>query len=905
VLSRGDSKKTDLLLKPEQLVAALSPKAEPRAPVRPSARDLALPGLRFQRPGEPAPEPAPAPHPVQSPIPSFFAPTLAAITDRIRQGLVAEPQKLLQLNPTRREAVARHLEVLAGTHGVAAGLKQEGLKAWIESRHLEFASQALSRYFGEVALFCLEQSILLKAWSDRGVRQWRREDLQDLNAALHGALRPQIPVDRDGWQFTRPNLYSWFKLPGEIQDLIWKEFSHWRIVDEGPELLVTMAQRLRGSSPAEVALYDEQIHRILWRVLLRTNSPDPQRGGRPPLAFSPTLREGSVVRSGPHPMGWYGFESDAFSLFLAEFSLLWWGPSAPPFWAPGSGMDGLARDQLALNLGLSAKPSLQQRIAEMEACDYAWVCEEEIVRGQARSQAANRLREEVDANPVLKRIRSGGTSRGHLQACVAISKLRPGGQMWWLREEPLHASDGAEALQFLLDRGRLIAEWDLTDVQLLFPVTPMARHLPRSLSLWARDSDVQARHAHQPLRIRVKGQLRSHVEIEPLLEDLMRPLSDDSAQVTRPGWRVFVQKSPQPQREWANHWPDPVGQEALELLERIRAGTRPMGSIATVRPAESQSARLRSSLMLEGNQRGFLLRQKERRLVCEPLSWGRPSEEDAHGFVVLLGDDSLSAPIRSYLESELTSFWLDQKAEIRGGRWVLREQDIKMLPVPAALLSHGARSSEDGFALPLPGEWEQLASQLTVRPRAVFEALQRLEGNAGPGSLAIRTEIQVRAARILDDLRFSQSRLSGSVTTEGRVIWRNLIRSCDSCEVGPITLHPEISVLSPQGPVPLQTPLVRIQRSSQGQWMVQLSTEVGASVILQFGNRTVFEVVADQIEALQHPTWSEIVEQVRAPRRVELIEHRAAEILRASGEQKLMIAELESILAANQRSLIG
>ena len=919
MLLRGDSKKPELLLKPEQLAAALSPRAglHPSPLATPLAapltvKDLALPGLKFTLPSIPAPgqtppQPAQA-HQAKPPVLSFFAPTLAALQDRIVESLKAEPQRLLQLNPTRRDAVARHLELLSGPHALGTSAQKEGLKAWVDSRHMDGPGGALSRYFREVALFCLGQAILLKAWSDRGIRQWRREDLQDLNTALHGALRAQVPVDREGWQFTRPNLYSWFKLPAEIQDLLWKEFTHWRVIDEGPELLVAVVQRLRGRAPADHPLYDEQIYRLLWRVLLQGTASGQSQGGRRPTAFSPTLREGSVVRSGPHPMGWYGFESDAFSLFLAEFSLLWWGPSAPPFWAAGTGMEGIAREQLHLNLGTSAKPSLQQRIAEMEACDHAWVSEEEILRGQSRSIAAARLREEVDANPALKRIRSGGTSQGHLQACVALSKLRPGGQMWWLREEPLHASDGAEALQYLLDRGRLIAEWDLTDVQLLFPASPMARHLPRSMSLWMRDSDVQSRHAHQPLRIRVKGHLRSHVELQPLLEDLLKPLSDEGSQVQRPGWRIFAQRSPQPQREWANHWPDPVREEALELLERIRNSTQPLGSIATVRPAESQSARLRSSLVLEGTHRGFNLRQRDRRLVCEPLTWGKrePRESDeSQGFVVLLGDDSLSAPVRSFLESELAAFWLDQKAEVRGGRWVLREQDIKMLPIPTAILRQGSRQGTEGFALPLPGDWETLASQLAVRPRAVFEALARLPADGRPETLEIQAQIHVRTARILDDLKLSQSKLAETVTGDGRVLWRNLIRNCDSCEVGPITLHPEISILSPQGPIPLQTPLVRCQRSIHGQWAIQLSTEVGASVMLQFANRMVFEVVADQIESLTNPTWSEIVDQVRAPRRLDRIEQRASEILRASGEQKGLIGELEAVLAATLQSLLG
>jgi hypothetical protein len=71
------------------------------------------------------------------------------------------------------------------------------------------------------------------------------------------------------------------------------------------------------------------------------------------------------------------------------------------------------------------------------------------------------LRSEVDALPFYRTLKSSGTTLGDLQAALTLAKLRPGAWMLWLREEPISSADGQECLQFLLDRGLLICEWDL------------------------------------------------------------------------------------------------------------------------------------------------------------------------------------------------------------------------------------------------------------------------------------------------------------------------------------------------------------------------------------------------------------------------------------------------------------
>jgi hypothetical protein len=923
VLSRGDSKNLSHLLKPEQLGEIVKPAAQNQSGPRVDARELALPGLRLGRPlasqmATPPPSQPPLIPEPSSPL-SFFAPTLEGLVDQIIQGLAEDPQKILQLNPSRREAVCRHLEQLLGAPLAPSGAPSDRLKHWLASEEAAQPSSALTQYFRELALIALGQAIVLKAWSDRGIRRWRREDLVDLNACFHGILKSHLPLDREGWQFTRPNLYSWYRLTPQAQETLWKEFSHWKIMEEGPEFLSALLLRLQSSSGSmgSPQRYDEQVLRGLWKYFNSETASDSETPRRR-WAFCPTIRDGAVVRSGSTQMGWYGFEQSSFSLFVAELSILWWGPAAPPFWTVGSGMEALTRDQLQLNLGqtlpgIPGKASLHQRISEMEACDVAWVSEEQILRGNSRSLASALFREAVEQNPALKRLRTGGTSLGHLQACVAIAKLRPGGKMWWLRDEPLHASDGSEALQYLLDRGQLLAEWDLTGVQIQLQTAGSSRVLPKSLSLWSREPEIQKRRDHHPLRVRVRGQLRSHVELEPLLEDLLKCLEQtESLTLRRPHWQVFVQQSPQCQGLWADRWPEPVNEESLEKLERIRQLSTPLATLGTIRPWEA-SAGLKAQLLAGGAQslnRGFLIRQETigsggsgssgekmiRRLSCEPLHWNSLPEAGS-GFIVILGDEAMSAPVRAFLQSELASFWLDHKLEIRNHRWVLKEQDLKLIPIPKKLSLERDQRIETAFASPLPGKWEQLAASMASQPQLMLQAL-------GESPKEIQAEIYSRAARVFDDISSSQKRLSDTVTSSGEIIWKSLIQKCESSEVTPITLHPEIRIQSPSGAIPLQTPFIRCARSSRGQWSLTLSTESGAMVQLLFSGRTLFEMIADQIESMDHPTWSEIVDFVRAPRKLEVLEHRASSLLRIFGEQSQLMGEIQKILDSTLDSLI-
>jgi hypothetical protein len=872
----------------------------------------------------------PPPAPGLGGLPAQFAsliPSLMALKSRILDELEANPMRLRALNQSRREALAQHLDRLAGLppapSSLSGGLDAAGgLRRWIEGPRTPAQNLALHAYYEEVALLVLGQALLMKAWSDRGLRTWSKSDLGQLNWALSTALRPQIPLDREGWQITRQNIYSWYNPGPQIQEEIWKALDNWRITDEGPSFITFMTTQARqarlpeGCAAAEG--YDARFFKSLWEHCPTFGfNPAPDTGPlrRPRTVFSPTLRDGSMVRTGPVTVSWVGLESSSFSLMAAELVQLWWGPAPPPLWATGNGLEVHARDQLTLALG-SPKPSLITRITEMEACDAAFVLEERAHRAHGRGLETQRLREQLDSLPYFRKLRAPGTTLGALQTCVALSKLRPGGLLWWAREEPLTSGDGQEVLHFLLERAKIVGEWDFSRLSHSLPSSiPL---FPKHLYLLAREPRVEERLSYRPVRIGLQGQIRSHVEVPLMLQDALSALARPNSPPQAHGhWQVHVHISPTPQKEWMERWPDPAGSDQVQLMERIRASALPLASATTVKLTPEGDAAKDGQWSVHASMRGLWLRAdrasaaeeagEDRKLVAEPLP--RPgSEAKGAGFMVLVTDESWVAPLAAYLSSAEVRAWLDHHAERRGGRWLLNEQLVRFIPVPRILLQAlgvpaaadpAGASAGPTFALPLPGEWEKRAAEVAHDPRAVREALAKLDA---PGTTLdeatrarVRATIFVRAARAQAQMLSGQGRLLSVVTPEGRIRWRELLEILPKAECTAITFSPRVKIT---GQLPSHIAIGRIDRIRGPQPGILLSTEIGLSSQLTFDSPVLMDMVWEQMDGLVHPTWSELVQYLRVPRRLEVAEATAGDVLRSHGEQSRKLEALGELLAA-------
>jgi hypothetical protein len=628
--------------------------------------------------------------------------------------------------------------------------------------------------------------------------------------------------------------------------------------------------------------------------------------------FSPTLREGAMVRTGPTSINWIGLEASCFQVMHAELMQLWWGQAAPPLWSVGNGFEVHTRDQLTLGLG-SPKPSLLSRIAEMEACDAAFVLEERAVRAQGRSAEAQRFREQVEGVTYFKKLRAAGTTLGDLQACVALSKLRPGGLLWWCREEPLESRDGSEMLNFLLERGKLVCEWNFSEITHSLPSTGNSKPLfPKYLYLFVREPRVEERLTHRPIRFTVQGQIRSHVELPLLLEDSLQ--SAVRATSPRGQWHLHAQQSPSTQKEWADRWPDPTCQNTVRFVERLREVSLPLASATTIRQTPDGDPNRNNAWSVHNSLQGFWIQAQQgpegRRLVTQALP--RPGREaQGTGFLILVADENVIAPLMHYLESATVHQWLEYHCERRGDRWVLNEQSVRWIPVPKGLLRAlglGTSASGNGvqgfeqspLPVPLPGEWERLASLIATQPMAVREAVDRLLADPSPESMTIGRgqvlpELFVRTARTIESLRAAAGPLFNLVSNDGKIRWSQLLRILPKPEVTPITLHPRITL---SGSLPLHLPIAQITPTKVPTPGILLATEAGISLKIHSDSSLLLEMIWEQLDGLSSPTWSELLQYLRLPRRIEVAETTANDVLRSHGEQSRRIRELGELLGA-------
>ena len=858
-----------------------------------------------------APEtPAPVPFGI-SPHFSSLVPSMISLKGQILQELHTNLGKLLTLNPSRREAIATYLDQVARHAPAPSVLRGQGdpaggLRRWLEGPRTPAQGSALQTYFEEVALVFLGQAILLKSWSDRALRRFTAEDLGRLNWALSTSLKPNLPLDRDGWQLTRPNFYSWYHPSLFIQQELWNTLSTCDLGQDGSGLLAALLIPTRplGGERPDGQGYDPRFFKALWQFTsqLPNTLPPPAPGlKRERYFFTPTLRDGTLARTGPQgspgqPIAWIGTEPSAFQLIVAELMQLWPGPAAPPLWSVGNGLEVHARDQMSLALG-SPKPSLVSRIAEIESCDAAVVLEERMVRSQGRGCPAQRLREQLDGLPYFKRLRGAGTSLGDLQACVALNKLRPGGALWWAREEALGSGDGAEVLSFLLDRGKLVCAWDFSGIDHQLPGTvPL---FPKYLYLFLREPRIEERLSHRPLAVTLRGQIRSHVELPLILEDALAAGSPNAAARASPPprghWQIHALRSPSCQKEWSERWPDPTSQVLVQSLERLRLASMPMATATTVRPTPEGNPERAGAWSVDPALTGLWISAERgaegRTLAVHPLSGA--TEHQGSGFLVLIADPTWIAPLSAYLKSEIVRDWLDQNAERRQDRWVLVDQVVRFLPVPTALL--GAL----GVNPPrLPAEWARRVLEAPHQPREVCEALARLPETSETDraeARAVRAEIFVQAARAAAQLGSGQSNLGSMISAGGRVCWAKVLDILPPQECVAVSVHPEVTL---NGNLPPHVPIARVERVKAPAPGILFATELGPFLRICSDSSVVLDMIWSQVEGVTHPTWNELFRHIRLPRRTELAQATASDLLRLHGEQTQRLHELLTLISA-------
>src|SRR5690606_199073 len=201
-------------------------------------------------------------------------------------------------------------------------------------------------------------------------------------------------------------------------------------------------------------------------------------------------------------------------------------------------------------------------------------------------------------------------------------------------------------------------------------------------------------------------------------------------------------------------------------------------------------------------------------------------------------------------------------------------------------------SDRDGsFAVPLPGEWEKLAAEVAYQPRLVRDRLSQLP--AGTMGQAIRAQLFVRASRAREQRLQGQRRLFSLVSPEGAIRWKDLLEVLPRTECLAVTLHPQVRLT---GTLPPHLPIHRIDRAKSPLPGVMLATETGFHLHIGSENPRLVDMLWEQLQGLSHPTWHELAQYLRLPRRLELAESTAQDVLASHGEQSARLRDLTALL---------
>lgn len=821
----------------------------------------AAPGLKLREEFRrlTAPTPVPSFIPTAVPRARSLPPGLIALIHSIVSDLESRPTALLGLNPSRRDAICAHLNALAQSSG------RPNLAAWFAGQRSANEAGALFSFYEEIALMTIGQSILLKRWSDRGLRPFRAEHLGKLNFELSTALRPHVPLHREGFHLTCPNLYSWYAPPANLQEELFRTLESIDFREESPVFLLELCTDGRRFSPdwPELLGYDSRFYQEASNELLRWSQLARTSGAKKKIGYTPTLRLGQVSHGNTTEIQWIGCEENTFALLISEMVDLWWGPKAPPVWSNSNSLEAHPKEQLSL-VAPGLKPGVLSMLSDMEACDFGWVAEERLIK-------ASKQKTQLDHLPFYRKLRAAGTHLGTLQACVAITKIRPGGRLLWVREEPLTSEEGSDALAFILGRAKLLAEVSLAHIEHSLPTRrPL---FPRYIYVFERELKHEDRMAYRPTRWIGQGAIKSHVEIPLFLSDVLAAVNSGGNSGNLPNrtnWKLSAQVSPLPQKEWMTRWPDPSCAQSLSNVEALSRGTVPLATLATVRPIFKATTDLKNSI--DPTQPALFIESRpelrtdgkteNRRLAVKPFRDLAPGLEHT-GFAVLLPDASWVDPLRAYLESSKIGFWLEHHAERRGDRWVLSESLLKMLPISqrfARLLSQESSHQEKNpelreFVLSLAKTPESVANHAaTLSPELRFLAM----------SLAL-SEVERASLRIRPYLN-----------SEGKIEWTKLLELLRTADSIPLTQHPLVRI---EGQIQVHTPLTKIDRLKSPQNGMLLMTESGSLQKVLFDHRMLADMAWDQVKIHAHPTWGELVQSIRLPRSLEIAESAAGDIL--------------------------
>jgi hypothetical protein len=333
-------------------------------------------------------------------------------------------------------------------------------------------------------------------------------------------------------------------------------------------------------------------------------------------------------------------------------------------------------------------------------------------------------------------------------------------------------------------------------------------------------------------------------------------------------------------------------------LEKLRAQSVPLANVCTVRsvPAISPEKALPSNWKESVGSNGIWIHAQQRELVVRSLQ--QVSDEDAThaGFTVLVPDSSWISPLMSYFSSATLRDWLDHHAERKADKWVLSDQIVRYIPIPKALLK-ALQSLLPGGSPVLSPEWDQLLFEASQDAKKTKQLQTLVSGQLtqDDASQDLRAAVFVKACLILEQFTKNKTKLLNIVDTQGRIQWTELLKVLPASELTGVTTHARVQV---SGNLPPHLPIHTIEKVQAPSLGILLATELGSFIHLACDGATVLDILWEQLSHAQHPTWSELVQSLKLPRRIDFAQSTAQEVLKSHAEARAHLAALGELLSA-------
>jgi len=841
--------------------------------------------------------------PNASAIPILTNPTAFEKLEQFLDHLVLEqlkkPEDLLKLNPSRRESLGRFLSELCRTPVPTD--PQEALKTFTRIDRSEAEHEALKQLFKQIALVQIGKALLIKSWSEPSLKAFAKSDLKDLTAAVERGLRPFIHLQTSTCQLIQRNFYSWYKLSAASQEALWDLLSEIQDLDHAKEWLLDRAIQLSAETLGERDRYSKVFYRNLWKAVEKNRLFEAKRGTH--YGFSPTLRDGCMMEYAPDSIEWMGFEPLSFELLFGEIRYLWKTPKRLPLWVKGSGLEMSMEQQCSMLLTHSGKQNVLQQMDAISCCEIALITEENLIRTQARSMAAQALRKQVDQHSILKKLKQPTTTRGMYQACQALEKLRQDGVLVWAREELLDESSGKPALSFILNQARILLIADFTALQVEggSDCERIKRDIPKALYILKKESQLEARKSHRPLMIKAYGTLRNAADVSILFDRVISLVQKPDQAFPLEPFQLHARVSPIDQREWEQHWFNPTDDQLVDRIEDLKRNATPLGQLAVIRtthPSLSSPSEPGLFADVDRADQGFYAWVESNKNGNEVFT-ARASNlpeymKGSHAlFSIVPMQPEWNEPLQVLVRSQLTRDWFNYSVERKKGAWLLRESDLKSIPVP--------RHISQFLANPMPIEAlsdsaQKALGQIPSEPGHAHTHLEALSETHPQ----LKAHAFVLASQVLEHLENHQGMLFSLVSPDEQIQYPKLFKTVmTEKDLQPLHQHPLIRF------TPTLTAHMAIQQISVMKFPtpgVLLTTSKGLTLQLfiqdQWLRERCFEMMQELQSQVAEPTWGELCSSIRLPKNPSQAQSMSQQILKAYAHEKLKRKELNHLLGA-------